>query len=211
MIRRAVPGLAAAVIATSAAVGCGNERPAPPDLARPADPRGFERFRSPNGDVSAPEPAYWAVSQGVAPAVVTYSSGHAALTIWAYPRVAVPKTDADLKVAKGLLLGSLRNRAKSLKLTSRRSTKVDGNPAIELEGRGKIARHPVRIRSVHVYKGKGEYVVDAYADPAEFPGANRKVFATVIEGLRVGGDPEAVQRNPKRAAPEPPPSLGGGN
>jgi hypothetical protein len=203
-------GLGLVAIATAVFLSaCGNERGTPPDLAKPIDPHGFHKFRSTNGDIDMPAPDDWSVSAGVPPAVVTYASGEAAIAVWAYPRSVVPKTGADLRVAKRLLLRSLRKRDRSLKLTTDEVTKVNGTAAIELEGRGKIARHPVRIRSVHLYEGKGEYVVDAYADPRQFRRANRSVFSRIIGGIRVGGDPEHVALKPKQQAPPVPRSFGG--
>src|SRR3712207_9018237 len=35
----------------------------------------------------------------------------------------------------------------------------------------------VRTRALHLYAGDAEYVIDAYADPAVFPLANRFCFA----------------------------------
>jgi hypothetical protein len=203
-------GLGLVAIATAVFLAaCGNERGAPPDLARPIDPRSFHKFHSANGDIELPAPDTWSVSAGVPPAVVSYASGEAAITVWAYPRSVVPKAGADLKVAKRLLLRSLRKRDRSLKLTTEEITKVNGTPAIELEGRGKIAKHRVRIRSVHLYKGKGEYVVDAYAAPRQFRRADRSVFSRIIGGIRVGGDPERVARKPKPAPRPLPKSFGG--
>ena len=67
---------------------------------------------------------------------------------------------------------------------------VGGSVAVEIVGRGRIAGEPVRTKSVHVYKGAAEYVIDAYARPKFFRRAETEAFNPLLATIRLGGFPE---------------------
>ena len=91
----------------------------------------------------------------------------------------------------GRLLASLQQRAPSFV--------VSRQPAPQGRRRRRRSRSSapavspgtaVRTRSVHVYKGAAEYVIDAYARPKSFQQARTEAFDPMLATLRLGGFPE---------------------
>ena len=63
---------------------------------------------------------------------------------------------------------------------------------MEIVGHGRIAGHKVRTKSVHVYKGAAEYVIDAYAGPRLFRRAETEAFDPLLATIRLAGFPEGA-------------------
>ena len=180
----AIPALAVA------GAGCGNSRNQPTGLAQLGAPVSLVNFTAPSGDVSFGRPSTWSVGGGNLPQVAQMSSGSAVATVFAYPRTDLSLSQAGAEAARQRLLASLRERAPSFEVLSSRVRKVDGAQAVEIIGRGTIAGHPVMTKSVHVYKGRVEYVIDAYSRPAEFHRAETDAFNPLLATLHVRGVPE---------------------
>jgi hypothetical protein len=173
-----------------AGAGCGNERNQPIGLSQLGPAVSLVNFTAPSGDVSFGHPSSWTVTTGALPEVAQVSSGSAVATIWAYPRTDLSQSSAGAEAARQRLLSSLQERTPSFDVQSSRVREVDGAPAVEIVGRGTIAGHEVRTKSVHVYKGGAEYVIDAYARPRSFRRAETEAFNPLLATIRLGGFPE---------------------
>jgi hypothetical protein len=180
----AIPALAASC------AGCGNDRNRPSGLEQLGPAVSLVNFTVPSGEVSFGRPSSWSVSAGTLPQVAQLSSGSAVATIYAYPRTDLPLSGDGAEASRQRLLRSLSERAPSFQVQSSRLREVDGAPAVEIIGRGRIAGHPVRTKSVHVYKGDAEYVIDAYARPRSFRAAETEAFNPLLATIRLGGFPE---------------------
>jgi hypothetical protein len=172
--------------------GCGNARNHATGLAQLGPPISLVDFSSANGDVSFGRPSTWSVNGGPAPEVAQISSGGAVATVWAYPRTDLAQSLAGAVAARQRLVASLHRRSPGFVVESSRVRKVDGAYAVEIVGHGRIAGHPVKTQSVHVYKGAAEYVIDAYARPKLFRQAKVEAFDPMLATLRVGGFPNGA-------------------
>ena len=173
-----------------AGAGCGNERKQPTGFSQLGEPLSLINFTAANGDVSFGHPSTWSVLNGTAPKVAQIASGTAVASVFAYPRTDLPQDRAGAEASRERLIASLKERDPSFDVEASRVRRVDGAVAVEIDGTGKIAGHRVRTKSVHVYKGAAEYVVDAYASPKAFKAADTEAFEPMLATLRVGGFPE---------------------
>lgn len=189
MERRWLAWLAIPALAVASG-GCGNERAQPTGLKQLGQPVSLVNFTAPGGDVSFGRPSTWSVTTGALPKVAQISSGSAVATVYAYPRTDLPQDSAAAEASREHLLESLRERAPSFEVQSSRVREVGGSVAVEIVGRGKITGHPVQTKSVHVYKGTAEYVIDAYARTKFFRRAETEAFNPLLATIRLGGFPE---------------------
>jgi hypothetical protein len=187
--RRWLAWLAIPALAT-ACWGCGNERAQPTGLRQLGQQVSLVNFTAPGGDVSFGRPSTWSITAGTLPEVAQISSGSAVATVYAYPRADLPQDPASAEASRRRLLESLHERAPSFVVQSSRVRELGGSVAVEIVGRGRIAGHPVRTKSVHVYKGTAEYVIDAYARPRFFKRAVTEAFNPLLATIRLGGFPE---------------------
>jgi hypothetical protein len=58
---------------------------------------------------------------------------------------------------------------------------------VELLGDQRISNGRLRTRSLHVYKGRAEYVVELAADAGAFAYLDRNVYRVIRDSLRVTG------------------------
>ncbi len=182
--------------------GCGNDPVPVPSLHATASPDGIKSFALPGGDVTFSYPANWALIAREPPGVATVASGGAQVTVWAYRTVSLVTNPATAAKALARLVASLKRRDPGFVVTKTDVTTVFQAPAVEIDGRSKIGGRPVAVRSVHIYSGVGEYVVDAFADPAVFDRADREVFQPLLVSLKVYGRPPlAVQGATAPGAP----------
>jgi hypothetical protein len=173
-----------------ACAGCGNERSRPIGLSQLGPAVSLVNFTAPSGDVSFGRPSTWSASTGNLPEVAQISSGSAVATVFAYPRTDLSLSSTGAEASRQRLLSSLHERAPSFEVQSSRVREVDGAAAVEIIGRGTIAGHPVKTKSVHVYKGAAEYVIDAYSRPRSFRRAVTEAFNPLLATIRLGGFPE---------------------
>ncbi|MGH2981830.1 MAG: hypothetical protein ACRDKV_07305 [Solirubrobacterales bacterium] len=173
-----------------AGAGCGNDRVAPTGLRELGQPVSLVNFTAPGGDVSFGRPSTWSVTAGSLPKVAQISSGSAVATVFAYPRTDLPLDLVAAEASRERLLASLGRRAPGFEVESSRVRELSGSPAVEIVGSGRIAGHRVRTKSVHVYKGAAEYVIDAYARPKFFRRAETQAFDPLLATIRLGGFPE---------------------
>lgn len=190
MRRRFLPCAALLALALLLA-SCGNERDYPSGLAKVGPPTSFVTYSNSSGDVSFGYPSTWTASNGRLPQVAQISSGKAVAAIYSYPRSDLPSSRAGVAAARRRLLRSLAKRAPAFRVKSSRVSEVDDAPAVEIVGRGKVGGQQVKTRSVHVFKGAAEYVIDAYAAPGTFKRANTIAFEPLLATIRLGGSPDA--------------------
>jgi hypothetical protein len=174
----------------AAGAGCGNSRNQPTGLSQLGAPVSLVNFVASSGDVSFGRPSTWSVSGGTLPKVAQISSGGAVATVFAYPRTDLPQDALGAEVSRERLLASLERRAPSFEVERSRVRRVDGAVAVEIVGRGRVAGRRVKTKSVHVYKGAAEYVIDAFARPKQFERADTEAFEPLLATINLGGFPE---------------------
>jgi hypothetical protein len=133
-------------------------------------------------------PANWPRRPLKAPGVFSMQSADARVASFAYARSeSLPRTSAQLAAASGRLIERVRTRDPSFQLERSRTLRVAGAPAIEILGAQTIARRRLETRSLHVFRGRVEYVVEALAPPADFELVDRRVLEPLLESLRLTG------------------------
>ena len=195
-----MPRLAACALALALVpawlAGCGNERSGSRSLFdAPAD-RGSQRLRYPSAGLELVLPNTWFVARARSPQVFRASFEDAFVSAFAYRRdEQLPTTDDLLRAARDRLVRAAERRDRSFRLDSSRLTRAAGAPAIELLGRQTISMGRLRLRSLHVYKGDAEYVIELGAPATDFGQLDRATFPGIRRTLKVTGE---VKPPPKR-------------
>jgi hypothetical protein len=179
--------LAACAVATLLLAACGNERGQPPDLDRLGQPGTTELFVS--SAVRFRHPRSWVAQVANPPQYAQLATGGALAAVYAYPRSDLGTDPASVESARRRVIESLHRREPGFLVERTRVVEVDGAPAVEVRGRGTIAGVPVESRSVHVYKPAVEWVIDAYARPAQFAEANRVAFGPMLASIHLSDTP----------------------
>ncbi len=179
--------LAVVAVASALLTGCGKDRLEASDVEFTADgqqkavayPKVGMRFRVPRNvrlDPSAP------------PGVFRGSAGDAFLAGFAYRRAEqLPRNRRELAAARRRLVTASRKRGQGYKLRSARTLRVDGARAVELLGDQRISNGRLRTRSLHVYKGRAEYVIELLAPARDFAYLDRTVYRPLRRTLRLTG------------------------
>ena len=181
--------LAACAAATLWLAACGNERGQPPDLDRLGRPGPTEEFVA--SGVRFRHPRSWVAQVANPPQYAQLASGGALAAVYAYPRSDLGGDPTSVEAARRRVVESLHRRAPGFLVERTRIVEVDGAPAVEVRGRGKVAGERVESRSVHVYKPAVEWVIDAYARPAQFAEANRIAFGPMLASIELSDTPPA--------------------
>ena len=170
--------------------GCGEEPDDPPRLFEVKAPRGSTSADFPRAGVSLDHPANWRLRRRDAPGVFELVSGEAVVAGWAYPREeSLPETDEELEAARERLVDAIEERDPEYRILSSLSGgEVANAPALEISGAQVIANREVRTRSVHVFKGEVEYVIEAIAPPRDFELVERQVLGPLLESLELDGE-----------------------
>ena len=176
----------AALLCAALLAGCGETRSRAPGVTAPQPPTAPKGQFFPSAGVRFRAPENWRVQAGQAPLVATVASGQAIVAVWRYPRTEIlPRSKTALRKARARLIQASRKRDPRLRLVGSRLTRVDHAPAIVLVAQEIIAGQVRLVRSTHVFADGAEVVVDAYAPPAAFPGANQAVFGPLVASLRL--------------------------
>ena len=183
---RAVLLLAALV---SLLAACGEEPDDPPAIFDVKAPRGNETADFPEAGMALTHPRNWRLRRRDAPGVFELLSGEAIVAGWAYPRdEPLPEAEADLEAARDRLLDAIEERDPEYRVESSAVTEVAGSPAIEVTGEQVVSRRTLSTRSIHVFDGGAEYVIEALAPPADFALVDERVLTPLLETLELDGE-----------------------
>jgi hypothetical protein len=165
--------------------GCGNSRLQPTGLGKVSGSPDLVAYVSPKQGISFGHPSTWTVTNGRRPLLARIGQGDAIASIYLYERSDLPVDAAGIEEARTKLLDSLKRRAPGFKVESSAITEINGVPAVEIRGSGKVGSRRVKTLAVHIYKPHGEYVVDAYAAPNVYDRAEKVAFEPLLQTLRV--------------------------
>lgn len=169
---------------------CGEEPDDPPPVFEVKAPRGERTEDFPAAGMTLTRPANWRLRRRDAPGVFELVSGEAVIAGWAYPREEpLPQTDAELEAARRRLLEQIETRDPDYRLLSGFSVgEVAGAPAIDISGEQVISKRELRTRSVHIYAGETEYVIESIAPSPDHALVERRVLDPLLESLEVSGE-----------------------
>lgn len=143
----------------------------------------------PGVGMSVAYPANWRLRRRTLPEVFELVSGPAVVAAWAYPREEpLPETDAELEGAKDRLIDAIEERDPGYELEQVAVTQVDGAPAVDVTGEQVLARRRLRTRSVHIFKGEVEYVIEALAPLGDFRLVDERVLTPLLDSLDLVGE-----------------------
>ena len=178
----------AAVLVLLLALGvaaCGNERTRPPDADTPVTPEGERPVRLKQAGLRFTAPGNWPDLPRVDPREGGIRSGRATLAVWRYTRSQeLPRTREELERVRDLLLERVRTRDTTYEARNTRIVRRGGAPGIELLGTQTLAGNEVDVRSTHLFTRGSEFVIDAYAPPAQFESVDETVFLPALRSLR---------------------------
>ena len=176
------------------ASGCGNERPADVPLARPlSSEAALHRF--PAAGLSLELPKNVVVRRSSRPGVFRGAVGEGFVSAFAYRRKEqIPRTDRELEKARKRLESAVKKREDGYSLGSSRVTRIDGARAVDLVGDQTISQRRLRIRSLHIYRGKAEYVIELAAPVGGFEAIDRAVSPLLRRTVDVSGKVRAGGR-----------------
>jgi hypothetical protein len=167
--------------------GCGAE-PAKAPRELPSPDEGSRRLVYPRAGISLSVPRSVLVERRPSPGVFRASSGESFVAAFAYRRgEQLPRTGAQLATARRRLVAEVRGRDGRFHLIRSRVARVAGAPAVALLGEQTLARSRLRTRSLHAFKGNGEYVIEMLAPVRKFERADRTFFSRVTRSLRLSG------------------------
>ena len=174
-------------LAALAGAGCGNERRDRLELeAEPAKKTVVREF--PRAGVELELPENVTIRETDPPGVFYGSFGATVVSVFAYRRrEQLPETDGQLRRALRRLKRATRDRDPDYRLRDSRTTRVAGSRAVELVGDQKLGTQALRTRSVHVYKGKAEYVLELLSPREDFARLDRELFEPALESVRLSG------------------------
>jgi hypothetical protein len=179
--RRLLPVLACPLVLLAA---CGNSRTPVIDQVPPAAPKGFHEFKTVRGGVTFRIPNNWSVVSGTGPLIVTINSGQATVALWRYPRTQpLPVTVAMLAHARASLVAAARQRDRSLQVIRTRVGRVFGGSIVQLNAIEQVGTERRRVRSLHLFAGRFELVLEEYAPVANFHAVDHAVFSPLSHSL----------------------------
>jgi len=122
------------------------------------------------------------------PAVFRASLTQPFVSGFAYRRAEqLPRNRTELQAARRRLVATTKRRDRGYRLERSRPTEVDGARAVELLGTQTLGRTRLRIRSLHVYRGRAEYVIEVAAPVRQFDRFDGVVTPLVKRTLDVTG------------------------
>ncbi len=178
-------------LAAAAAVlvgGCGTDRQKVVTTT-PRLSHATRAFDVPRVGLKVTLPRQLAVSLDVrAPGAFKATFGEPFVSAFAYQRSEqLPRTTAELADAGRRLSRAVQARRSGYRLLHADATEVDGAPTVELLGRQTISRRSLQIRSLHVFKGRAEYVIEVVAPDGQFKRFDSDVTPLIRRTLDVSG------------------------
>ena len=177
------------VICIPLLASCGEEPDNPPRIFEVRTPHGSRPGEFPEAGMTFTRPRNWTISRRELPGVFELVSGEAVVAGWAYTRAEpLPETAAELEGAKNRLIGAIEERDPEYRLESAVVSEVAGAPAIDVRGEQVVSRRTLRTRSVHVFDGDVEYVIEAISPPADYDVVERGVLTPLLGSLELTGE-----------------------
>lgn len=177
-----------AFVCAALLAACGEEPDAPPPIFDVKTPHGSRPGEFPDAGMTFNRPRNWTIRRRESPGVFELASGQAVVAGWAYPREEpLPETDAELEGAKNRLRTAIHDRDPDYRIESAVIRELSGAPAIDISGEQVLSRRSLRTRSVHVYKGDVEYVIEAIAPPADYEAVEQGVLVPLLDSLELTG------------------------
>ncbi|MGI8845430.1 MAG: hypothetical protein ACR2HC_04535 [Thermoleophilaceae bacterium] len=178
----------AALAAVLVLAGCGSERKQAVSLsAKPAVDSVQARFPKAGLTVSLPRNVTL-IRDVRRPAVFKATLGEPFVSAFAYRRSEqLPRTAAELDAARSRLVRTVPRRQPGYRLVRSGVTEIDGSGAVELVGRQTLSRRRVQVRSLHVFSGTAEYVVEVVAPVGQFARFDSAVTPLIRRTLDVSG------------------------
>jgi hypothetical protein len=172
-----------------AASGCGAEKATTPSALLPADTPFTKASFKPAG-LTLSLPKALRVADRKSPGVFRATLAEWYVSGLAYKRKEqLPRNNRELRAARRRLVREVRRRDRTFKLVSATTTRVDGSRAVQIVGDQELSERRLRVRSLHVYKGRAEYVLEMAAPVADFRTLDANVFDRVARSLKVTGKP----------------------
>jgi hypothetical protein len=185
VLRAALPLLACVLLLAA----CGEQPDDPPRVFQVKQPEGQKQADFPGVGMAFQHPANWKLRRRDEPGVFELVSGQVIVAGWAYPREEpLPESEAELEGAKDRLVEAIEVRDPDYRVRSAAVTEVAGAPAIDVEGEQTLSRRDLRTRSVHVFTGDVEYVIEAIAPPEDYDLVERRVMDTLLDSLELEGE-----------------------
>ncbi len=183
----------ALLLACLAPAGCGNQRNE--DISLAAEPsRQTAKHDYPEAGLSFELPRNVSMRSTDPPGVFRGDFGGAVVSGFAYRRKEpLPRDDEELRSARRRLERAAEERDPSFELRESKITEVSGSRAVELVGDQTISSGKLRIRSLHLYEGQAEYVIELLAPREDFARLDRALFPVLRQSLMVSGE---VERRP---------------
>jgi hypothetical protein len=178
--------IAAAAVALA---GCGAEKATTPAVVVPANTT-LQRTTYKRAGMTVWLPRASMVTRAKSPAVFRATFGEWYVAGLAYKRKEqLPRNRRELRAARRRLVAEVRRRNRKFKLVSATVTHSHESPAVELVGDQVLDNRTLRTRSLHVYKGQAEYVLEMAAPGEQFATVDREIFGPIARLLRVTGNP----------------------
>ena len=199
-----MPRLAACALVLAAAIppatGCGNERAGSADIFDAPAAEGTHRLRYPHAGLAIALPKAFVVTRAKSPQLFRASLEDAFVSSFAYRREEqLPTTTDQLRTARDRLVAAAKKRDRTFRLSGSKLTRAAGAPAIELLGEQTISMGRLRLRSLHVYKGSAEYVVELGAPVGDFRRVDRSTFPGIRRSLKVTGQVKKARPKKRKA------------
>jgi hypothetical protein len=182
-----VTATALAVLAAGLLAACGNDKAEPdPSLLKPSERT--KVVRAPSAGLRVVLPANLTRQELKSPGLFFASLGRTVVSAYAYRRgEQLPRNKKELEQARKRLVTSTKKRDKSYKLISSEATRAGKAPAVVLLGDQTISGERVRIRSIHVYRGTIEYVIEVFSPVAQFKANDAAISPNILKALVVSG------------------------
>jgi hypothetical protein len=179
---------AVTLLCALALAACGNDRTEVAETRAGGDePVKHHEFPRYGIEVAVPQSVF--LDRRARPEVFRLFLGQPVISMFAYRRrERIPHRPRELAAARRRLIREVKGRDPRFKLRSARLTEVANARAVELVGDQTISRGHLRTRSLHVYKGKAEYVIELLAPVADFARTDREVFRPLLRSLTLSGD-----------------------
>ena len=178
---------ALALLCAGLLAACGNDKAEPdPSLLKPSERTKI--VRAPSAGLRVVLPANLARQELKSPGLFFASLGRTVVSAYAYRRgEQLPRNNKELEAARKRLVASTKKRDKSYRLISSKATRAGKSRAVVLVGDQTISGEKVRIRSIHVYKGVIEYVIEVFSPVAQFKSVDAAISPNILKALVVTG------------------------